>query len=169
MLKALERLKARRGESGFTVVELVVVVVFIGILTALAIPSYNTIMAHAKVQSVISDMNLTVKYVELYKAQNGVYPATSGWSYQGDTPNHPQRNAYIPGIVPTIARELPITNDKNGAFLYTSNGTDYKLIRYNAAGISPSEMKQVPSSMKDYWSNAYGDRYGYWSPGGANL
>jgi len=169
MIKALERLRARRNENGFTVVELVVVVVFIGILTALAIPSYNTIMAHAKVQSVISDMNLTVKYVELYKAEHGSYPTTSGWSYQGDTPNHPQRNAYIPGVVPTIARELPITNDKNGAFLYTSNGTDYKLIRYNGNGIPKAEMSQVPDTMKDYWSTAYGDRYGYWSAGGAGL
>jgi hypothetical protein len=120
-------------------------------------------------KSIVSNMNTTVHYVELYKAKNGYYPQIEGWSFQGNSPIAAQRNAYIPGIVPTIARELPMTDDNNGSFLYASNGTDYKIIRYAANGIKPAEWSQVPDSMKDSFGKANLDRYGYWSPGGAGF
>lgn len=167
--KKLRARKHQDSDRGFTIIELVAVIAFLGVLTALAIPSYSAVVGHARFKSIVSNMNTTVQYVELYKAKNGYYPKLDGWSFQGNSPTAAQRNAYIPGLVPTITTELPMTDDKNGSFLYASNGTDYKIIRYAANGIKPAEWSQVPDSMKDYFGKANLDRYGYWSPGGAGF
>lgn len=61
-------------QGGFTIVELLIVVVVIAILAAITIVSYNGITARAYTASVQSDMRNALQKLELYRADNGAYP-----------------------------------------------------------------------------------------------
>ena len=71
------RKKRRRQESGFTLVELMVVVVIIGLLATIValnvLPSGDT----ARVQKAKADIATIEDALELYKLQNISYPTTS--------------------------------------------------------------------------------------------
>jgi prepilin-type N-terminal cleavage/methylation domain-containing protein len=169
MLTKLHSRLLSRNEAGFTLVELVIAVVIIGVLTAFSVPAYTKMQEKARFVTVQTQLRSTVELVEAYRAKYGEYPKTQLWSYQGSDPNGSNRNSYIPGLVPEYIQELPIAPNKDGQFVYNSNGKDYKIIRYNGEGFSDSEWAQIPESMKDNWGAANKDRYGYWSPGFAGV
>lgn len=60
--------------SGFTIVELLIVVVVIAILAAITIVSYNGISQRAKNTEVLSRIDSYTKIFQLYKVQNGAFP-----------------------------------------------------------------------------------------------
>ena len=61
-------------KSGFTIIELLVVVVIIGILTAITIVSYIGITGKAVVSTLQSDLTNAKGDILLYQAEKGVYP-----------------------------------------------------------------------------------------------
>ena len=67
--------KLRIRVSAFTIVELLVVIVIIGILASITVVSYTGITNRAKVAILQSDLNKSSKQIELFKAQNGIYPS----------------------------------------------------------------------------------------------
>ena len=66
-----------RKNLGFTIVELLIVVVVIAILAAITIVAYNGIQARAYDSTVRSDLSQVMKKLEIYKVDNGSYPSTS--------------------------------------------------------------------------------------------
>lgn len=61
-------------KSGFTIVELLIVIVVIGILAAIVIVAYNGIQASARDSGRISTLKNLQKAIELYNAKEGRYP-----------------------------------------------------------------------------------------------
>lgn len=61
--------------NGFTIVELLVVMVIVGILAAITVVSYVGITGKAREASVASDLKNGSDQVKLYYAENGKYPA----------------------------------------------------------------------------------------------
>lgn len=63
-------------QQGFTIVELLIVVVVIAILATITIVAYNGITHQAKEAALKSDLDTTVKKVGLSHAETGSYPST---------------------------------------------------------------------------------------------
>lgn len=62
------------NRRGFTIVELLIVIVVIGVLAAISIAAYNSVQSKARDSSRIAKLDQLVKGIELYYAQNGYYP-----------------------------------------------------------------------------------------------
>ncbi|MBM3210417.1 prepilin-type N-terminal cleavage/methylation domain-containing protein [Candidatus Saccharibacteria bacterium] len=70
-LKLMKNIQSR----GFTIVELLIVIVVIAILAAITIVAYNGIQNRANDTAVQSDLRTLRTKIEMYKAENDLYPA----------------------------------------------------------------------------------------------
>jgi len=66
---------------GFTIVELLIVIVVIAILAAITIVAYNGIQQRARNSERVSEMASIERYVKLYVADNGAPPTTTSGCY----------------------------------------------------------------------------------------
>lgn len=71
--KSLKYFQAKQG--AFTVVELLVVIVIIGILAAITIVSYSGISNKAIASNLQSDLSYDSKLLKMYNVEYGYYPS----------------------------------------------------------------------------------------------
>ena len=76
-MKKLYRI-LNREEKGFTLVELLIVVIILAVLSGIAIPSYMTLRNRARRSATENEMKNIATALELYHADNEVYPGTLG-------------------------------------------------------------------------------------------
>lgn len=82
--------------SGFTIVELLIVIVVIGILAAITIVAYNGVQNRARTSAVTSQLTQAAKKVAIWQVDN-------------------------PGVAPTSLTDIGVADTSNVAFQYTSN------------------------------------------------
>lgn len=71
----LHNIKSIRKDRGFTIVELLIVIVVIAILAAITIVAYNGIQNRAKASAGQAAANALMKKVEAYNTVNSAYPS----------------------------------------------------------------------------------------------
>ncbi len=64
----------KRKESGFTIIELLIVIIVIGILATLVITTFSGIQRNARDRTREADVNALHSQIEYYYGQNGTYP-----------------------------------------------------------------------------------------------
>ena len=72
-----------RPTLGFTIVELLIVIVVIGILAAITIVAFNGVSSKARVAKVTSELNGVSKKLKIDQVSNSVYPATLAAADEG--------------------------------------------------------------------------------------
>jgi type IV pilus assembly protein PilA len=110
----------KRKDRGFTLVELLIVIVVIAILAAITIVAYSGITARANSSKAQANAESAQKVGEAMNADNGFYPAlavgtgststTSGFSGGSTSTKLPSGMSVVPGTATTASPALtPIT------------------------------------------------------------
>jgi prepilin-type N-terminal cleavage/methylation domain-containing protein len=135
---SLKNIKSNsQAKSGFTIVELLIVVVVIAILAAITIVSYNGITSRANASSAQATAASLQKKVELYAADGPTsqYPKTIADLSSTAVPNVTSKSYYLPttGSVNVTANA--------GANPTSSNGTN--TVRYQGCGVFSSGLSSA--------------------------
>jgi type II secretion system protein G len=88
--------------KGFTIVELLIVIVVIAILATISVVAYNGVQQRARDTIRLTDIKNMAKAVGLYYADNGNYPMSSGWCTQPSGPSYAA--AFQAEIAPYLAQ-----------------------------------------------------------------
>ena len=116
-------MKQIKNRSGFTIVELLVVIVVIGILATITVVSYTGISNKANIAVMQSDLSNSSNQLKMYQATYGSYPTTIDPSTKCPTN-------------PTYDSTLCLKTSQNNTYAYTSNGTIFNLVETNSNGLS---------------------------------
>ncbi len=72
--------QAKRGQQGFTLIELMIVVAIVGILAAIAIPAYQDYIIRSKVSEAAAALGACKTSVSEYTQTNAAFPADTAAS-----------------------------------------------------------------------------------------
>ena len=118
MWSVIRKKQNKKGEEGFTLIELIVVIAILGFLLALAIPRYTSSRIEAAKKSTQANLHNLANAVELYMTENSITNAPSYGPYVFST--------YIPK-----APVPPITTTSN-TYYYKNSGSSYTIFDTNS-------------------------------------
>lgn len=112
------------NKRGFTIVELLIVIVVIAILAAITIVAYSGIQNRANDVAVQSDLANIAKKYELYKVDNNIYPYGATLNTGAAFKINISKNAY------DTSQNYELLNCTNGSNL----GSDYAILAVSKSG-----------------------------------
>lgn len=149
---------------GFTIVELLIVIVVIGILAAITIVAFSGVQERARYAVMQSDIRNINNAIIAFQADNGYYPRTG--TAGGNVTANPPFALNIPGLVPQYLSKMPVIPDdgKGGyyAYLWGVNGVSYKIVRLIP---STTTLPSIEASNPGPDTARANRGWGYWSPG----
>lgn len=117
---AKNKTNKQQAASGFTIVELLIVIVVIGILAAITIVAYNGVKQRSSVASIQSNLANLGKMTGMYNADNGALPITDA-----GVKEVLQKASLWDGT------RVPATH----TYLFCANATSYAIISMSAPGV----------------------------------
>ena len=124
---SLNNIKKMQSERGFTIVELLIVIVVIGILAAIVIVAYTGVTKKANASAAKGNAESILKVVEGYNADKGAYAAWSVISVDTSLTAKPPQNV----TVNNTTLDGTVTGDKNGKHIYVqAKGTTGACVAY---------------------------------------
>jgi len=111
-----------RAKSGFTLVEILIVVVILGILAAIVIPQFSDASTEAKTSSLASDLQTIRSQIELYKIQHNDNPPTLAGFVAQMTAKTDVAGAVGTDFGPYM-REVPVEPFSNSAAVAATGAT----------------------------------------------
>lgn len=122
---------------GFTIVELLIVIVIIAILAAITIVAYNGITNRANTSSAKAAANSAAKKAEAYSADdqggNGSYPSAAGTLTSASTSS----TYYLSGVSFTTAATKP-TTPSQVQYSACGSGAGYKVFYWDYTAATPA-------------------------------
>ena len=165
---------SKQKASGFTIIELIIVIIVIGILAGITAVAYRGSQERARFAAYKSDIIRINEAITVYHAENGRYPLGDGASSTANT-NYctTGTTSFMPnaGLVPSYINPMPKVSSGDGsyyAYCWRGNGVEYKIIRLVPSPQTlPSVEADSPDITIDPQRNTRG--WGFWSPGGSTL
>lgn len=129
----LNKMKNIKGQSGFTIVELLIVIVVIGILAAITIVAYSGITARAKGATAAQNATSIQSVAEAYNADTGAYGTLA--NLQAAWTNQSTR---LPSGI-TVSATAPTTDNGTVNISYVPKATTGACIGYwNFSAATPA-------------------------------
>lgn len=142
-----------RRQSGFSIIELLIVVVILGLLAAIVVPKLDYTVAEARKSALKADLNHVRNAVAMYQVQHvGVYPGQSSWNqftgqltYQTNSLGHPDgelgpylrdfpKNPVSQMTTGKLVNVMPSTPDGTTGWIYCPVNGEF---RANTPGVDP--------------------------------
>lgn len=122
-------------KNGFTIVELLIVVVVIAILAAITIVSYTGIQSKANDSAVQTDFSAIAKKLELYYTDNGKYPVVTSTAQPDNSTlyDFTQLGVALQGFKVTQSAYRSGSNTVNLAYCTNNLGTAYGIAAWSKA------------------------------------
>jgi general secretion pathway protein G len=126
-----------RSTAGFTLVEVLVVTVVIGILASISFVSFSGALDRAKQRATMSDMRTISRALEAYSVDNSILPDDSGGL-----------NALLDDLIPYSTDVLPLLDHWGNAYSYDVTVDDYTLESFGKDGVEGADL--TPDSELDF-------------------
>ena len=150
--------------SGFTIVELLVVIVVIGILAAITIVSYSGITQKATVASLASDLSNTSTQLKIFQTVNGNYPETVSIDCiaSPDTITNKCLKLSAGNVIVSLTGDYTVNNTTNPqTFRLTIKNSNTAIISVITNGAKPTVLLTAPlNPVADWIATPTGDHHG---------
>lgn len=141
-------MKRQLNAEGFTIIEILVVVVIIGILASIVVVSFNSTLRKSRDAKRLADMQEITKALDTYFIENNQYPGTTASYGESETPCGGWDTSTVdndgdgkPFIEPLLDGHYLKTTPQDPIGTGTCGGFTYRYYRYNAGSYGCSSVK----------------------------